>query len=75
MFLTSKLTLVNDFEPMAAQALAHQNYIDAVDLLREARASGDDAEIRRASSEEARAKKEWHRLVQLAEATDRKRQS
>ena len=64
---------VDDFEPMAAQARTHQEYLDAVDLLREAKASGNDAEIRRASSVEARAKVEWHRLVQLAEEADRKR--
>ena len=64
---------MDDFEPMAAQARAHQDYIDAVDLLREARDSSDDAQIRRASSVEARAKKEWHRLVRLAVEADRKR--
>ncbi|MGI9584253.1 MAG: hypothetical protein ACR2N7_01530 [Acidimicrobiia bacterium] len=63
------------FEPQAAQAQAHQNYIDAVDAFREAQDSGDDSAIRRASARAAATKTEWHRLVRLAGDAQRKRSS
>lgn len=64
---------MDDFEPQSAQARAHQAYIDAVDALEDARDSGDERAIRRATAEASAAKKEWHRLVQLAEQALKKR--
>ncbi len=64
---------MDEFEPQAEQARAHQSYIDAMDALREARESEDEAAIRRTSAEAAAAKREWHRLVRLAESAHDKR--
>ena len=59
---------------MSAQGQAHQDSLDAVDALQKAQESAADSEIRRASSLPTRAKREWHRLVRLAQAADRSRQ-
>ncbi len=64
---------MDDFEPQSAQARAHQDYIDATDALEEAKESGDAALIRRAERHAHAAKREWHRLVQLAEQALHKR--
>lgn len=64
---------MDDFEPQSAQARAHQDYIDAADALEEAKESGDAASIRRAERKAQSAKREWHRLVQLAERAAHKR--
>jgi len=64
---------MDDFEPQSAQGEAHQAYVDAVDAFREAEESGDDHAVRRASAEADRAKRDWHRLVRLAEDALRKR--
>jgi hypothetical protein len=64
---------MNEFEPQSAQGVAHQVYIDALDNLSDARESGDDHAVRWASAEAERTKREWHRLVRLAEEALRKR--
>ena len=64
---------MNEFEPQSAQGVAHQVYIDALNNLSDARESGDDHAVRRASAEAERTKREWHRLVRLADEALRKR--
>ena len=64
---------MNEFEPRSAQGVAHQVYIDVLDNLSDARESGDDHAVRRASAEAERTKREWHRLVRLADEAWRKR--
>jgi hypothetical protein len=64
---------MNEFEPQSAQGVAHQVYVDALDNLGDARESGDDHAVRWASAEAERTKREWHRLVRLAEEALRKR--
>lgn len=62
-----------EFEPQAAQIEAHQAYLAALDRLDEAEESGDRGEIRKAQADVERTKREWHRLVRLAESVFRQR--
>jgi hypothetical protein len=64
---------MNEFEPQSAQGVAHHAYIDALNNLSDAKESGDDHAVRWASAEAERTKREWHRLVRLAEEALRKR--
>lgn len=61
------------FDPQAAQAAAHQAYLDALDRLDEAEEDGDKAMVRKARSEVERSKREWHQLLRLEEGAARKR--
>jgi hypothetical protein len=64
---------MRDFEPQAAQVEAHQAYLDALDLLQEAEDAADRGAIRLAEAAVERTKREWHRLVRLAEGASRQR--
>jgi ribosomal protein L11 methylase PrmA len=66
---------MSDFDPQAAEVAAHQAHLNALDRLDEAEESGDRAAIRSAQSEVERTKREWHRLVRMAESAQRKRSS
>jgi hypothetical protein len=65
---------MSDDDLRAAATRAEQAYLDALERLDEAEEDGDEREVRRASADVERAKREWHRLERVAEDEHRRRE-